>query len=84
MVGIILFILWVVCLTHSAIKKNPTGPFTILEPQSQEIGELYIAQKHRLLSSKIVKRLVGTCYEVVNVEQFKWGAEYSKKNTLDL
>ena len=25
----------------------PTNPFTILEPQEQEIGDFYIVQEHR-------------------------------------
>ena len=28
-------------------RMIPTNPFTILQPQDQEIGELYVAQKHR-------------------------------------
>ena len=27
--------------------RNPTGPFTILEPQDQEIAEFYVVQKRR-------------------------------------
>ena len=29
-------------------KKGSTGPFTILEPSDQEIGELYVVQERRM------------------------------------
>ena len=31
----------------------PTGPSTILEPQDQEIGELFFVQKHRTMDFKV-------------------------------
>ena len=29
-------------------KTSPTNPFTVLEPQDQEIGEFYVAQECRV------------------------------------
>ena len=33
--------------------RFPTGPFTMLEPQDQEIGEFYVAQKRRATDFKL-------------------------------
>ena len=44
----------------------PTSPFTILEPQDQEIGKFYAVQERRFCS---VKELVGlTCELNINVD----------------
>ena len=43
------------CLTPLFRGCIPTGPFTISEPQDQEIGEFYVLQKRT--SSKVVKGL---------------------------
>ena len=34
---------------------NPTGPFTILEPRDQEIGEFYIDLKHLVTYFEVPK-----------------------------
>ena len=42
--------------------RHPTGPFTIQEPEDQEIFELYVARKRRetdFEALKIVKGSVG-------------------------
>ena len=31
----------------TAMKEDPPGPFTILEPQDQEIGEFAVVQERR-------------------------------------
>ena len=33
-------------------RKNPTDPFTISEPQDQEIGEFYVVQERWLWKSR--------------------------------
>ena len=39
------------CISHRTnaqyMIQNPTGRFTILEPQDREIGDIYVVQKRR-------------------------------------
>ena len=42
---------------NSTRPKNPTAPFTMVEPHDQEVGEFYVV--HKLEISEIVKSLVG-------------------------
>ena len=45
----------------------PTGPFTILEPHVQEIGEFYGIQERRILYLQICERV---CRDVAKFSRF--------------
>ena len=46
-------------LLYKLSLHSPTGPFTISEPQNQEISQIYAAQKRRGTDSKSVGRDYG-------------------------
>ena len=41
-------------------NDRPTNPFTILEPQDQEIGEFYVVQERHMTDFKAPKLWMGS------------------------
>ena len=39
-----------------SLRYSPTGPFTIYEPQNQEIGEFCVVQERRVIDIEVPKR----------------------------
>ena len=50
-----------------AVSTHPTNPFTILEPQDQEISEFYVVQERHTTDFKAPKLWMGSSGSALSI-----------------